>query len=98
MNLELKRDELYEINDAIGEVIARMLRDGQTKQEIGYSSLRVLWEVKKKVTFAVLEEENSPGILEQEPKILRAMQCPKILDREHGYLGGAQKFGVKNAL
>lgn len=86
MKLECTTEELYEINDALMEVIDRMLHEGQTQQEIDYGSLRVMWGVRQRARQAVLGDfPKSKEGLELEEQVKNAIQHPKLLDREHAY-------------
>lgn len=73
------RFELYELNDAIHEVVNRMCDQGQTDIEIQERSLENLWGAQKKVTFLLLGETETPGIKRHEPKVLDAIANPKKL-------------------
>lgn len=79
MIIEFSKDELYEINDAIGEVVGRMLRDGQTQAEIDYHSLARLGAAWQRVTVAIHGTADTPGMTRMLPLIAIAMDNPKKL-------------------
>lgn len=78
MAIDFSRDELYEINDAIGEVVKRMMDDGQTEQEIRMRSLDRLWSAWQKVTTEVCGTAETPGLQKMKPLIEIAIANPKF--------------------
>lgn len=68
--------ELYEINDAIHEVVTRMCEQGQTDIEIQEQSLAHLWSASKKVTIMLLGDADTPGVKNLEPRVLQAIASP----------------------
>lgn len=73
------RLELYELNDALHEVVTRMCDRGQTDSEVREQSLAHLWSALKKVTILLLGDSNTPGIRNFEPTIIEAIANPRIL-------------------
>ncbi|MDZ7920658.1 hypothetical protein [Rhodoferax sp.] len=73
--------ELYEVNDALHEVVSRMCEQGQTDIEIRENSLAHLWSASKKVTVMLLGDADTPGIKNHEPTVLAAIADPKRLER-----------------
>lgn len=78
---EFTEHELYELNDALHEVICRMIGQGQIAQEIENDSLRVMWSVMKKVTKASLGMDDTPGLQMLAPKIEATIAHPKLIER-----------------
>lgn len=78
--MSFTKNELYEVNDALNEVVTRMCEQGQTEIEIREQSLRHLWSASKKVTVMLLGDDNTPGIRNHEPVVLQAIANPKKLD------------------
>lgn len=76
------KNELYEINDALHEVVTRMCEQGQTEIEIREHSLRHLWSASKKVAVMLLGEADTPGIRMHEPVVQKAISKPKRLKTE----------------
>lgn len=74
--IEFTEDELYEVNDAIAEVVHRMISKGQTEQEIKHSSLKVMWHAWKKVAIASLGTADTTAFREMEPEIEEAIKNP----------------------
>lgn len=81
MALTFTEDEGYEVNDAIHEVVSRMLNEGQSPEEIKYHSLARLWSAWRKITAETLGTADTPGMLEVAPKIEAAIAKPKRLKR-----------------
>lgn len=79
MIIEFSRDELYEINDAINEVVGRMLQDGQTPAEINYHSLARLSAIWQRVTVAITGTAETPAMERMLPLIAIAINNPKKL-------------------
>lgn len=75
--LTLSQDQLYELNDAVNEVLERMLRDGQDAAEIKLRALPNLWDAFKAVRLALLDTLDTPAINELEPRVLAAIASPK---------------------
>lgn len=75
------KNELYEVNDALHEVVTRMCEQGQTEIEIREQSLAHLWSASKKVTTMILGDADTPGIRNHEPAVLAAIAKPKKLNR-----------------
>lgn len=73
------RLELYELNDALHEVVTRMCERGQTDIEIQHQSLAHLWSASKKVTILLLGDSNTPGIRNFEPTVFAAIAEPRLL-------------------
>lgn len=84
--MNLTKDELYEINDAINEVVERMCTRGQTRLEIKHRSLANLWSVWPKVVEQVLGTTDTPGLRGIEPKVLENIRRPKILSDKAGVI------------
>lgn len=72
------RTELYEINDALNEVIERMCHEGQTKVEIEYGSLKVMWDAQLKVQRQLLGPGETPGQQAFLPIIEANIAKPKV--------------------
>lgn len=79
MAIEFSKDELYEINDAINEVVGRMLRDGQTPEEINYHSLARLGTAWQRINVAIHGTADAPGMKRILPLIAIAINNPKKL-------------------
>jgi hypothetical protein len=77
--MSFTRNELYEINDAVHEVVTRMCERGQTSIEIREGSLTHLWSASKKITEMLLGDSDTPGIRNHEPIVLEAIANPKHL-------------------
>ncbi len=77
--MSFTREELYEVNDALHEVVTRMCEQGQTDIEIRERSLARLWSASKKVTVMLLGDADTPGIKNHEPAVLTAIANPKKL-------------------
>lgn len=77
--MSFTKEELYEVNDALNEVVTRMCEKGQTGIEIREQSLRQLWSATKKVTVMLLGDADTPGIKSHEPIVLQAITNPKLL-------------------
>ncbi len=77
--MSFTNDELYEVNDALREVVTRMCEQGQTEIEIRERSLGHLWSASKKVTVLLLGDADTPGIKNHEPVVLHAIASPKKL-------------------
>lgn len=75
----LTREDLYEINNAIHEVVTRMCVEGQTAIEIRDQSLRKLWTASKKVTIMLLGDDDTPAIKTREPIVEQSIANPKPL-------------------
>lgn len=75
--LHFTKDELYEVNDAINEVVGRMLNEGQTDHEIKLRSLARLWSAWQKVTNEVCGTAETPGMQQIKPLIEIAIANPK---------------------
>jgi len=73
----LSETQLYELADAANETLMRMLREGQTREEIRYRSLAVLWSANKALTVAIVGTDDTPGLREIEPEVLAAIKRPK---------------------
>lgn len=73
------RSELYELNDALHEVVTRMCERGLTDIEIQEQSLAHLWSASKKVTVLLLGDSDTPGIRSFEPAVMAAIAEPKRL-------------------
>lgn len=78
-DMSFTTQELYEVNDALNEVVTRMCEQGQTDIEIREHSLRHLWSASKKVTVMLLGDADTPGIKNHEPIVLQAIENPKSL-------------------
>lgn len=70
---------LYEINDALHEVVVRMCEQGQSDIEIRERSLAHLWDAAKKVTTMMLGTSDTPGIKNNEAAVLHAIANPTKL-------------------
>ena len=79
--MSFTREELYEVNDALHEVVTRMCEQGQTEIEIREHSLSRLWSASKKVTVMLLGDAETPGIKNHEPIVLQAIARPKSLKK-----------------
>lgn len=79
MAIDFTKDEIFELNDAINEVVGRMLRDGQTPEEIDYHSLRNLWTAWRRITVELHGTANTPAMERQSNLISIAMAHPKNL-------------------
>ena len=77
--MSFSRHELYEINDALHEVVTRMCVQGQTAIEIREHSLCHLWNASKKVAVMLLGDDDTPAIRDHEPVVLDAIANPKLL-------------------
>ncbi|MBA4059841.1 MAG: hypothetical protein C0470_05600 [Verminephrobacter sp.] len=75
--LTISQDQLYELNDAVNEVLERMLRDGQDAAEIKLRALPNLWNAFKAVRLALLGTLDTQGMNELEPRVLAAIANPK---------------------
>lgn len=84
--MEFSTEELQEMNDALAEVMHRMVNQGQTKAEIEYGSLAVMWQLNKKIVRAILGSDDTPGIHNKTLAIEEAIKNPKRLNREHAYI------------
>ncbi|EFL5392026.1 hypothetical protein AA919_004259 [Escherichia coli] len=73
----LSETQLYELADAANETLMRMLREGQTREEIRYRSLAVLWSAMKAMTEAMHGTADTPGMQNIEPEVLAAIKRPK---------------------
>lgn len=79
--MSFTREELYEVNDAIHEVVTRMCTQGQTEIEIREQSLQHLWNSQKKVTVMLLGDAETPSIKNHEPIVREAIANPKKLHK-----------------
>ncbi len=77
--MSFSKSELYEINDALHEVVTRMCVQGQTQIEIREQSLRHLWNSSKKVTVMLLGDDETPAIRDHETIVFDAIANPKLL-------------------
>lgn len=84
-SLTLTESQAFEVNDAIAEVIHRMLTVGQTATEVQEHSLAQLWAVKQAIACAAFGDD-SPGIEHKRADVERAIAAPKAHPREHAYL------------
>lgn len=73
----LTADQRDEVNDAINEVVSRMLTVGQTTSEIEHASLRALWSAWQSLTAAEFGDWKTPGMLALEPAVTAAIKQPK---------------------
>jgi hypothetical protein len=80
--LELSDDEAWEANDALGEVINRMLLVGQTTTEIKYRSLQTAWAVQKRIVAARLKPLPD-WVAHREAEVAAAVDSPKVLGDIH---------------
>jgi hypothetical protein len=78
--LALTEAEIYETNDALFEVVTRMIEHGQTGTELERRSLGVLWAVLQKVNVAVLGTADTPGSLALAGRVRAAMAAPKTIE------------------
>lgn len=78
--IPLTREEFYEVNDAINEVVQRMLQHGQSAQEIEMESLRHLWSAWVKLTTGVFGNPDTPGLQEIAGAVEEAISNPRQLD------------------
>lgn len=76
--MSFTKEELYEINDALHEVVSRMCEVGQSVIEIRERSLGNLWSASKKVTALLLGTADTPGINKREPAVMQAIATPKL--------------------
>lgn len=76
--IEFSKEELYELNDAIGEVVHRMLNEGQTPQEIKYRSLLRLGTAWQQITVAIFSTVKTPAMELMLPCIANAVNHPKV--------------------
>jgi len=76
---DFSRDELYEINDALNEVIHRMCKQGQTPQEMGYQSLSRMWAAQRKLTEQLLGPGDTPGLQQMRPIVEANIAKPRRL-------------------
>lgn len=77
--MSFTKNKLYEINDAVHEVVTRMCERGQTSIEIRERSLSHLWSTSKKITEMLLGDADTPGRRNHEPIVLEAIANPKRL-------------------
>lgn len=81
LHLTFSRAEMYEVNDALHEVIERMCTDGQTEAEIEYKSLRVMWLAQVQVLHVLLGPDETPGEKTWRAIVEDNIANPKILKR-----------------
>lgn len=89
--LQFTERQLWELGDAMGEVMHRMMHTGQTSIEIREQSLAVLWATQIAITKAMFGDQDTPGIEAIRPQVEQAIAAPKVLDREHAYLGAGDR-------
>ena len=89
--LNFTERQLWELTDAIGEVMHRMMQTGQTPIEIREQSLAVLWATQVAISKTMFADQDTPGIEAIRPQVEQAIASPKVLDREHGYLGDGDR-------
>ncbi|WP_404299057.1 hypothetical protein [Alicycliphilus denitrificans] len=77
MYLKLTLHQSYELNDAVHEVLQRMLRDGLDNAELRVNALAELWGAYKALHLAMLGSDATYAIQQLEPQILAALANPK---------------------
>lgn len=75
--LTLSQNQLYELSDAANEVMQRMLREGQSDEEIKLHALRNLWGAYQALHLAILGTLDTPATQGLTPKVLQAISNPK---------------------
>ena len=80
--ITLTHEQLYELSDAAGEVISRMLHKGQSETEIEMGALAALYEAYKTLNIAMLGTLATPAMEQLEPEVLAAINRPKKLRNE----------------
>lgn len=75
--VQFSENQHYEVNDAISEVVQRMVSEGQTDLEIKHHSLSILWGAWKVLTIAAFGTWETPGMLEFAPTVEAAINHPK---------------------
>jgi predicted metal-binding protein len=76
---DFSRQELFEINDALNEVIHRMCLQGQTPQEMDYHSLSKMWSALRKLTEQLLGPGLTPGLEQLSPLVQANIATPRPL-------------------
>ncbi|RTL26804.1 MAG: hypothetical protein EKK47_19955 [Burkholderiales bacterium] len=76
---DFSRDELYEVNDALNEVIHRMCKQGQTPQEVDYRSLSKMWSAQRKLIAQLLGPGDTPGLQQIRPLVEANIAKPRRL-------------------
>jgi hypothetical protein len=76
---DFNREELYEINDALNEVIQRMCKQGQTPEELKYHALRNIWSAAQKLTAQLLGAGDTPGLQQLRPVVEANIAKPRRL-------------------
>lgn len=76
---DFSRDELYEINDALNEVIHRMCKQGQTPEELKYQALKNIWSAARKLTALLLGPGDTPGLQQMRPLVVANIAKPQRL-------------------
>ena len=76
---DFNREELYEINDALNEVIHRMCKQGQTPEELKYHALLNIWSAAQKLTAQLLGAGDTPGLQQLRPVVEANIAKPRRL-------------------
>jgi hypothetical protein len=79
MPVQFSDDEFYEVNDAIGEVVHRMVHAGQTDSEINHQSLARLWSAFDKLSAERFGTSDTPGRQSMVDAVREAIDNPKRL-------------------
>lgn len=77
MDFKFTQTQAYELNDAVYEVLQRMLREGLDDAELRVNALAELWGAYKVLHKAMLGSDATFAIQQLEPLILAAMSNPK---------------------
>lgn len=77
MDFKFTQEQAYELNDAIYEVLQRMLREGLDDAELRVNALAELWGAYKALYLTMVGSLDTPGIQDLEPQILAAVANPK---------------------
>ena len=74
----LTDDELWELNDALNEVIYRMLKQGMTDVELKYDSLAVMWRIQRRIV--TLRLVPAPEwVAKRDIEVAEFMKAPRII-------------------
>lgn len=80
----LSENELYEINDAIAEVVRRMVEEGQDEVELRNDSLKTLWRAWGKINVAVCGTDDTPGRAAWAPVVEQAIRDERQCETRPG--------------
>jgi hypothetical protein len=75
--LELTRDELNEVHDALSYYVKQMISEGQTPQEIEYQSLASAWSAQQKALRAILRGADPSWVAVRAAEVQDAIARPK---------------------